>query len=152
MSPVDYVAAAIVELSRQPDACTRAAYHVVNPQYYFWQRLFALMRGWGYTLEPVPYREWRRRLARSADNALKPLIALFPVPPDEGDDGSVQRWAAAPPVHCDRAQAALAGTGVTCPPLVDALWARYFEFFVRAGYLTRPEGACSFSVSPAVST
>jgi len=135
MSPVDYVSRAIVHLSLRPDACDHAAYHVVNPRYYFWQRLFTLMRTWGYALDRVPYREWRRRLSASADNALKPLLPLFPVPPEEGPDGSGDRWTDAPPVHCDRTVAALAGSGITCPALDETLWARYFEFFVRTGYL-----------------
>jgi thioester reductase-like protein len=134
MSPVDFVAKAIVHLSRQPRAFEPGAFHVVNPEFYLWRRLFDYMRRRGYALEDISYREWRRRLGEASENALKPLLPLFSVPPEHGSDGSGQRWSVLPAPNCSRASDGLGGA-VVCPPLDDALWDRYFEFFRRTGYI-----------------
>jgi hypothetical protein len=39
------------------------------------------------------------------------------------------------------AEAALAGTGVECPPLDAALLATYFRRFVESGFLEAPPGS-----------
>ena len=134
MSPVDYVSRAIVHISRRPGVFEHPVYHVVNPEYYLWQRLFDVIRRRGYTLGVVPYPEWRRRLAAAPDNALKPLLPLFPVPV-ERTGAPEPPWADVPTVNCGRARAALEGSGIVCPPIDDALWARYFDFFIKTGYL-----------------
>jgi thioester reductase-like protein len=137
MSPVDFVAAAIATIARGPQAFTHPAFHVINPSYFLWRRLFDFIRRRGYPLQDVSYREWRRRLAADASNPLAPLLPLFPAVP-EHDDGAGLRWSDIPLPNCARAQSALEGTGVTCPPLDEALWDRYFDFFLRTGYLTEP--------------
>lgn len=141
MAPVDFVARALVHLSRQPEAFTHRAFHVVNPEHFLWSRLFEIIRQRGYTLTPVPYREWRRRLAAAPDNALAPLLPLFPVPPAEPaagpDPGEVRpRPARVPAVNCE-AMLPLLG-GIVCPPLDRDLWDRYFDFFLRTGFLEPP--------------
>jgi thioester reductase-like protein len=135
MTPVDYVARAIVRISKSERAFTHRAFHVIAPQYVLWRDLFDLMRRRGYALDVVPYREWRKRLSTAPDNALAPLLPIFPVPPEEGDDGSGSRWRDVPSPNCSAVAAALAGSGVECPPLDTTLWDRYFTFFLGTGYI-----------------
>jgi thioester reductase-like protein len=137
MSPVDFVAAAITSIARGPDAFQHPAFHVINPEYFLWRRLFDTIRRRGYPLDDVPYGEWRRRLAADASNPLAPLLPLFPVAPQQDDQAGL-RWTDIPVPNCARAQAALDSTEVRCPALDDALWDRYFEFFMRTGYITEP--------------
>src|SRR5262249_13765289 len=86
MAPVDHVARAIVALSLQPESFEHQAFHMINPEWFSWRRMFAFLRARGYRLEDVSYPEWWQRLAEASsgdgDNALKPLFPLFPVPPD----------------------------------------------------------------------
>ena len=142
MAPVDYVSAAIVSASRSPLALSHRALHAINPEYFAWSRLFDAMRRRGYVLDTVTYREWRRRLAASPDNALAPLLPLFPVPVDaelttpvNGPAPALPQPTDRPAPHCDGMRTALQGTGVECPPLDAALWDRYFDFFTRTGYI-----------------
>ena len=141
MSPVDYVSRAIVRLSQLPASRDLPACHVINPQPFAWDRMFEFIRTRGYRLEQVPYRTWHRRLVEACaggdENALKPLLPLFPVPPDGGEDPQEQSPAPSgmPAPRCEAAQQALAGTGVSCPAIDPALLSRYFDYFVRIGFL-----------------
>ncbi|HVC19694.1 MAG TPA: amino acid adenylation domain-containing protein [Vicinamibacterales bacterium] len=141
MSPVDYVSRAIVRLSRSPVSRDLPAFHVINPQWFQWDRMFEFIRARGYPLAQVPYRAWHQRLVEACragdDNALKPLLPLFPVPPEAGQDPAVEM---PPPVEPPRARCevtaeALDGTGVECPAIDGALLSRYFDYFVRTGFL-----------------
>jgi hypothetical protein len=89
MSPVDYVAGAIVHLSLQSASVNRN-FNVNNPKGYSYYALFAKFRSFGYELTPLPYAEWRARLLQSVDasatstaaagetaNALFPILSHF---------------------------------------------------------------------------
>jgi thioester reductase-like protein len=148
MSPVDVVARAIVRISRDPRATAARAFHLVHPQWFLWGRMFDFIRARGYALEALPYPHWWRRLvdacAAGDDNALKPLVPLFPVPPDPMPEVDPQAPAAPEltPPHCANTQAALDGTGVVWPPMDDELLGRYFDRFVRAGFLPALSHSC----------
>ncbi|HVB39257.1 MAG TPA: amino acid adenylation domain-containing protein, partial [Vicinamibacterales bacterium] len=141
MSPVDYVSRAIVRLSQSPASRDVPAFHVVNPRSFEWDRMFDFIRARGYPLASIPYRAWHRRLVEACaagdDNALKPLLPLFPVPPEAAQDAAVEMPAAGdvPQAQCRATLEALAGTGVECPAVDGALLTRYFDYFVRVGFL-----------------
>jgi myxalamid-type nonribosomal peptide synthetase MxaA len=143
LSPVDFVSAAIVELSLDPSALTTPAFHVVNPRWFPWSRMIEFTRQLGYQLEAVSYTEWYAALAGAAtDNALAPLLPLFPLPvAASGDDPVLPTVLESSPPRepeCQRAQTILRNRGLACPSLDDALLGRYFDYFVRSGFLEPP--------------
>jgi thioester reductase-like protein len=142
LSPVDFVSAAIAELSREAAVLTVPALHVVNPRWFPWSRVIEFARGRGYALDVVPYHAWYRAMtggAGHAENALAPLLPLFPEPAPDAVVPTPAGIPADPPApRCERAQAMLAGRGLSCPAIDDVLLGRYFDFFVRSGFLDPP--------------
>ena len=130
MVPVDFVAAAIVSLSRSVSAGN--VYHLTNPSPMPMSALISYMDAAGFPLRRVGYEAWRRELLALGDgfqnNALFPFgdfIALF-----TGQTMLGPRYA------CDAALQALRGTTVACPPIDHTLLTTYFTEFVERGLLT----------------
>ncbi len=80
MTPVDYVAQAIVHLSLQRKSFGKA-FHLFNPCPIHWTMLVDRIRSFGYPLELISYDKWRNKLIAHAErfpeNALHPLLPLF---------------------------------------------------------------------------
>ncbi|NJL29622.1 MAG: NAD-dependent epimerase/dehydratase family protein, partial [Thermoanaerobaculia bacterium] len=80
VSPVDYVARAIVHLSLR-DAAFEGAFQFANPRPIPWQEIIATMIDMGWPLRRTGHAEWLRALAKVAreggDNALVPFLPLF---------------------------------------------------------------------------
>jgi myxalamid-type nonribosomal peptide synthetase MxaA len=136
-TPVDFVAAAIVALSRRPSSLGRR-FHLVTTDPVPWNTIAEWVRAFGYPLRALPYDDWRRLVVaaaeRSTDNALAPLVHFFV-------EGAPLAFAGA--FDCRHARAGLAGTGVTCPPASAALLATYLAWFVESGFLPPPGRAAA---------
>ena len=101
----------------------------------------------GYPLERLPAERWRAALIDSLeagrDNALAPFLPLYKGAAAAAaiavDNAAPARQGGAPLVHygCRGTSAALAGSGVGCPP-VEELLAIYFRHFVATGFLPPP--------------
>src|SRR5258706_15789054 len=80
MPTVDYVSAAIVQLSCDPNA-PRKIFHLSNPHTVEWNDLVRWVSRRGYPMELVPFEEWLARLGSLGDdirnNALYPFLALL---------------------------------------------------------------------------
>ena len=85
LTPIDYVASVIVQLSLMPN-CIGNDFHPVNPNRPTWDQLIRFVRTAGYDVATLPYKRWRDVLVdpSSVDNALYPLSFMFPSLP-EGD-------------------------------------------------------------------
>jgi thioester reductase-like protein len=135
LTPVDYVSRAVVALSRKPESIG-GTYHIVNPHVVSASSLWRELGALGYPLEVRPYGQWLSALGAAAssseDNALASLLPVIQALPPE------DRTAAGPRmVRCDcrSTLAALAGTGVACPPVDGALLATYVADLVHRGFL-----------------
>ena len=137
LTPVDYVAKAIVALSlanadagdAQPKGTTFQIYHLTNdtaPSSAFtWNDLFSWMIDNKYAISIIPHGEWISKLAASSDNA---AYALLPVLGDPSSWGS-------PQFDTSITDRALAPSGVTCPRVNDKLLRNFFTFLHRSGFL-----------------
>lgn len=131
MTPVDYVAKAMIFISRASQ--TSGAFHLVNPRKMPFAWLVRFIQGQGWPVRVVDRQEWWSALRRSfgdKPNELHPVMDVvreFVVGGEEAIDYDVT---------C--AEKVLAGSAVTCPPLDERLLETYFGYFVRSGYLTRP--------------
>jgi amino acid adenylation domain-containing protein/thioester reductase-like protein len=129
LTPVDFLSAAIVELSQRQRHLGRV-FHLMSEDRITWSELFDHARAFGYPLAPRAPEDWRRELLDRArndpQNALYPFLSLF----TNGNlwwDGVETRFSA------ERTCAELAG--IACHPADADLLDRYFSHFVDCGFL-----------------
>ncbi|WP_433325200.1 thioester reductase domain-containing protein [Spirillospora sp. CA-294931] len=129
MTPVDYVGAALVAISRTPHDFG-GDYHLVNRAKMRFGDLIRQVAAHGWPVEVVPVDRWWQELQNSfgeRDNELHPVLEVveeFVVGGEEAIDYDTAR-----------AENALAGSGVSCPPLDERLLATYFTWMKDTGYL-----------------
>jgi thioester reductase-like protein len=133
MSPVDYVSRALVHLSQQPDSVGRT-FHLVNPDLVPWSRVLDGIDGidtLGQPLRRLAWNDWQAELRQAAesstDNVLFPLLPVLAAEPSAEAGESADEDAREPRIACGRTLAALAGSGVDCPPLDERLVRLYFD-------------------------
>jgi amino acid adenylation domain-containing protein/thioester reductase-like protein/non-ribosomal peptide synthase protein (TIGR01720 family) len=160
LAPVDYVARAIVWLSRQGESAGRT-FHMINPRPCSGPELIAWLRRYGYPLEQLTADRWRAALIASieagSDNALLPFLPLYQAAAEAAaaptvavENRAPASAAAAPPVevHCRHTTAALAAGSVRCPPVGDELLTTYFRHLIESGYLPPPPAAAATPADP----
>ena len=141
--PVDFVSKAIVHLCCQKDSLTRyKAYHLVNPNEFFFNSLFVTAKRLGYKIDSAPYSEWKKSLFESEDvstNALYPMLTHFT------DDYDVKMKAIRPWYDNTNTLDGLADSGIFCPATIDLL-GTYFGFLVQCGFMELPKDISSFAI------
>eukprot|EP00667_Euglena_gracilis_P000671 EG_transcript_671 len=135
MSPVDYVAGAVVRLAINPDTHGKT-YHVVSPQLFPYPRYFESLRRNGYAVTPVPYAEWRQRLiaaiAGQGDSAEpNALTAILPTFTENWLDTRIRpKWER---TNLDAGLASVPG-GFAFPD-IDATMDVYLQYLVDLGFM-----------------
>lgn len=138
MTPADYVSRALVHASLRGSRGEGAfghTFHLLNPERLHFGELIGYIQRRGWPVAQVPGAEWverfRARLGSGSQNALEPLIDTISEIVRVGQDAMTYR--------VDRLLAALAGSGISCPPLDDALLDTYFGWMTSTGFLNEPE-------------
>ncbi|MFC3386789.1 thioester reductase domain-containing protein, partial [Couchioplanes caeruleus subsp. azureus] len=130
--PVDYVARAIVHLSRTA-ALHGQAYHLVNPVHTDAADVFTAVRAAGRAVRSLPHDEWVAALHAAARTAgpgsSLPGAALL----HSGGAGGTQPRQ--PRFDSTITQRELAGSGVECPIVGPDTLERYVRFFAETGFL-----------------
>ncbi|MEU8709901.1 thioester reductase domain-containing protein [Streptomyces sp. NPDC048565] len=124
--PVDYVSAAILGVSTRPEGAG-GTYHLFNRSSLRLSDCVRYLRRLGYRLDEAEPEQWRAAVRADRDNALLPLLHAFEMMTSDTD-------AFYPALDTGGTEAALAGTGIVCPPLTEELFGRYVEFFVEQGH------------------
>jgi amino acid adenylation domain-containing protein/thioester reductase-like protein len=146
ITPVDYVAQAIVYLSQRQDSLNKA-FHLANPQPTQWQDIVNWIRNYGYSLQLISYEKWRTELfeipENSEENALYPLVSLF------SENQSEEQPANSADFQLDFQNAfnGLTNTSIICPIINAELFNRYLAYFVQSSFLEKPELKVSYSAS-----
>ncbi|MFF3752733.1 type I polyketide synthase [Streptomyces sp. NPDC002018] len=130
--PADYVSAAILAVSRRPEAAG-GTFHLFNRSSLSLADCVEGLRGLGYRLDDMDRDEWIRAVRSDRDNALLPLLHAFEMMTTDTD-------AFYPPIDTTETEQALRGTGISCPPLTGELFAKYVEFFVAEGHFPAAAG------------
>ncbi|HEX5759075.1 MAG TPA: thioester reductase domain-containing protein [Thermoanaerobaculia bacterium] len=150
VTPVDYVASAVVHLSldaRNADGLFQFP-HPSPPTYL---EVFEVVRAYGYPLEPLPFPEWVERVVEVArvdsGNALAPFVGVA----EFYDQFAEKTSTRLKEVVFDgrNTRAGLAGSGIACPALDAALLRRYLDAFVRSGFYPPPPGGAAEPVTTA---
>ena len=138
VTPVDYVAKALVELSLQPESANRE-FHLTNPIPMRTRALNEWMRLANLELEMVPYDEWRDRLLKMGnDMGIGDIRMLTDVlgPRALGDDDS---HAVHPRFDSNRTQSSLIASAIRCPVPSTRLFDTYLQFMRRTGLVETPK-------------
>ncbi|MFJ8844673.1 type I polyketide synthase [Streptomyces cyaneofuscatus] len=127
LTPVDYVSAAVVALSQQPETAD-GTFHLYNQSHLGFADFIGELRANGHRLDEVDWDTWSSLIRSDPDNAMLPLVEAFEM---MARNNAVFY----PPVDTSVAERALADTGVTCPEMTVELFRRYVDFFVDADFL-----------------
>jgi thioester reductase-like protein len=124
--PVDFVARAVIALSRQP-AARGSTYHLLHPQPVSSEILFDVCRDAGIRIRRVPYEQWFRHLGEIAredeQHSLFPLVALFSSRRGRQDAATIDSL----PFDTQRTEAALQAVGLQPPKLDRRLFNGYLN-------------------------
>ncbi len=137
LTPVDYVSGAVVYLSRQGDNYNKIFDILHNHRPVSWDELLSdQLPSLGYDLEQVSYSDWRKALSEQTQNALYPLLSLFPAREnflDEGETGGTS-LEVSPGKDFQNTLTGLAGSNLGCPPLNKELLRTYMTYFKTIGF------------------
>lgn len=129
--PVDYVAQAVIHLSRQEKLLGKA-FHIFNPHSISWQTLFKTIRSLGYFLEEVSYDDWLAELqdktSQQPKDKLYQFLQLFLRSPNN-------LMAKKPVFDAHRTFEELANASIVCPKIDTELLPTYLAYFQKIGYI-----------------
>ena len=133
MTPVDYVSAALVELAASHPA-DGSTFHLVNGRHMAFSTLVDHLRARGWQLETLAPGAWYGRLeaslAAGEENALHTVMETARELVVGGERAIAYDDASA--------RAALAGSGIVCPPLDARLLETYLARLLAEGFLPAP--------------
>ena len=140
MVPVDYVSRAIIRLSLQEGSLGKR-FHLANSHPVKIDNLISWIEAFGYPLKRIPYDRWRtellnpvKGLREDAMYSAAPLLAMSAT--IEGP----KMVRAIPEFDRRNTAAALANTGISCPPVNAGTFEKYLVYLVRSGFLASPIG------------
>ncbi|MHA7961222.1 thioester reductase domain-containing protein, partial [Streptomyces sp. L500] len=130
LMPVDYASAALVAISRRPDAAG-GTFHLCNTSHVTIADAVTHLRAHGYRLDDVDQDTWFELVKASPDNSAAPLLDAVELLIADSE-------AFYPALATTETLAALDGTGISCPPVTGELFRTYVEFFEQTGYFPAP--------------
>ncbi|MFM8444568.1 MAG: thioester reductase domain-containing protein [Methylococcus sp.] len=136
VTPVDHVARAIVQLSREAGAPGRA-FHICNPEPVAWTEFMGMVEDSDYPLARMAYPDWIDAIGRAS--ACRPDEPVF----------RQLRLLLRSPIHlfantkphfsAEATHHRLRAAGLACPRLDASLMATYLAAFQRCGFLPVPD-------------
>ncbi len=137
MTPVDYVAKALIYISRKEE-CFGHAFNLINPQDQGFASVVNYIRGCGYRVRYIPFRIWKNRLKNSdtSENAMALLVSLF----ESGSDrypSFVRHFVGTDPVYdTSNTRMLLGRSGIRCRPVGQKMMRAYIKYFRSQGYIS----------------
>ncbi|MEV8391070.1 MULTISPECIES: amino acid adenylation domain-containing protein [unclassified Streptomyces] len=141
--PVDHVAESVVHIATRHRATDRV-YHLTNPRPAVLRDVLDRMRAAGCAMRMLPYGEWVDELVRHVSlhptSPTAPFVSLCVDRANQGDISVKEMYLEGvfPRLSRRNTEAALAGSGLDCPPVDAVMLDRYLEYFFTSGYMTRP--------------
>ncbi|MFB6977766.1 amino acid adenylation domain-containing protein [Streptomyces scopuliridis] len=141
--PVDHVAESVVYIATRHRATDRV-YHLTNPRPAVLRDVLDRMRVAGCEMRMLPYGEWVGELVRHVSlhptSPTAPFVSLCVDRANQGDISVKEMYLEGvfPRLSRRNTEAALAGSGLDCPPVDAVMLDRYLEYFFTSGYMTRP--------------
>ncbi|SDN68470.1 amino acid adenylation domain-containing protein [Allokutzneria albata] len=141
--PVDYLADAVVHIAINRRA-TRRVYHLTNPNPARLGDMLDRMRAAGCEITTLPYPRWVaelvRHVAKHPTSPTAPFVSLCVNRGNKADISVKEMYFEGifPALGRTNVERDLAGSGLHCPPVDDALLDRYLAYFFSTGYIPRP--------------
>jgi 5-hydroxydodecatetraenal polyketide synthase CpkC len=126
MVPVDYISAAILNLSRKAEDAGRT-FHFYNESHLGLSEIVAYLSSFGYALAELDWGTWNSLVKSDRDNAMIPLLDAFEVMTSDSEAFYL-------PIDTTETKLRLADSGIECPTMTKELFGKYVVFFVKAGY------------------
>lgn len=136
MTPVDYVAKALVWISRKEEAFGHA-FNLINPTPQPLKSVVGYIRGCGYPIRHIPFPAWRSRIRKSnaSDNAMVLLECLFEAG-NESNPNILRHFVGRDPVYdMSNTRMLLGRSDITCQPVDQKMMAAYLRYFKAEGYI-----------------
>jgi thioester reductase-like protein len=132
--PVDFVSAAIVHLSKDPENLGRV-YHLDNPEPLHFSKLADWLVAQGFNARKVSFNDWRAELFQQVthlpSDGWAPYLPLI----EEVEEEQVFM----PEFDLSNTLAGLEGSGIHCHPVDGHLFSTYMKYFIPRGFLEGPE-------------
>jgi thioester reductase-like protein len=150
LTPVDYVAEAMVAISSKPESVGRT-FHLVNENLVGWMELVKALQREGFPLKVLNLTDWRREFAATYGELPDDWISWL-IPVDErtrtgadAADGQMaddSRPLSAPRIRydCGEVQRCLAGSSIDCPAPDEQLLRTYIRGLIDQELLPNPAG------------
>ncbi|MEH1785598.1 MAG: non-ribosomal peptide synthase/polyketide synthase [Nostoc sp.] len=127
ITPVDYLAKALINLSQQPESLGKA-FHLISSHSAPWSQFINCIRSLGYPLQELSDEDWQAELVRSnqisTDNALYSAISLA-----EDNTSSESNATSSLKFDCQNTLNGLADTTIRWPEVDDKLLQAFFANF-----------------------
>ena len=140
VTPIDYIARAIVWLSLRQDSLGKT-YHLTNPDIVNLNSFINFARSIGYAIDQIDFEPWLEAFLGTPDTksqqGLSPYLNFYTI-----DQIMSLRLILNLPIRIsDRAtQVALETSGIACTPLDKRAMEAYFTYFVKTGFFPLPRG------------
>ncbi|MEH2149873.1 non-ribosomal peptide synthase/polyketide synthase [Nostoc sp.] len=129
ITPVDYLAKALINLSQQPESLGKA-FHLISSHSAPWSQFINSIKSFGYPLQQLSYEDWQAELLRntqiSTDNALYSAISLAG---DNTTSESTPNATSSLKFDCQNTLNGLADTSIRWPEVDDKLLQAFFANF-----------------------
>lgn len=136
MTPVDYVAKALIYISRKPEAIGHA-FNLINPKPQPLTSVISSIRACGFPVRHIPFMIWKNRIRKSDahQNAMVLLECLF----EAGNDSNpniLRHFVGRDPVYDTKnTTLLLSHSGISCPPVNQHMIEAYLNYFEAKGYI-----------------
>jgi thioester reductase-like protein len=152
VAPVDYVAAAIVHISRQRESFGKF-FHLWAQKPILMSKAHEWVQSFGYQLKVLPFKEVRDVVVEvDQSSPLYPFVPFYRresaerVLPAAHDPKLLQHLNLT--LELQNTVTALQGSGIECPPMSEDLSHRCLQYLIDVGYL-RPPAAVGAELIPA---
>ncbi|WP_407316443.1 amino acid adenylation domain-containing protein [Isoptericola halotolerans] len=141
--PADYLARALVHLAERPDHVA-ATYHLTNPSFAVLSDIVERLRLAGHRIRTIGYDEWVGALREFCTaHPEHPIVAFLPIFTTVAAqrDVSVKELYFEdlfPQFGRENVEAGLAGSGIECPPVDEAMLDTYIYWFHTIGWIDAP--------------
>ncbi|MBD7913373.1 MULTISPECIES: thioester reductase domain-containing protein [Clostridium] len=131
MTQVDYIAEAIVNISKQGQAYGKA-YNLLNSVHLPIRELGKIINECGYETRPIDYATWKENLFNSgSEHPLKLLESLFKIVKKNASENFESRYGEmAATLQTTNTENALKGTNISCEPMDAEIIKKYLKNFV----------------------
>lgn len=131
MTQVDYIAKAIVKISKKGEAYGKA-YNLINPVSVTIKSLAEIIRKNGYKAEPISFEDCKKGLFNSGnEHPLKLLEPLYKIHKKNYEENFEIRYGKVEALlSTSNTEKILEGTGVKCEPMNERLISKYLNNFI----------------------